>query len=128
MSRSGVTIVELVVAVAIVSMGVAGVASLTAAAARSLVHARALDEAHVLLLNFVDSVAAEGGSGSGNAALPSGTLSWSVPPTPGLDAWARFEHVALPTPIRIDFTVPTTVPTTVPPTVPPTAPLPPGEA
>lgn len=110
MSRSGVTIVELVVAVAIVSMGVAGVASLTAAAARSLVHARALDEAHVLLRNFVDSVAAAGGSGAGNAPLPSGTLSWSVPPTPGSDAWARFEHMALPTAVRIDFTVPAATP------------------
>ena len=101
---------ELVVAVAIVSLGVAGVASLTAAAARSLVHARALDETHVLLRNFVDSVAAEGGSGSGSSALPSGTLSWNVPGTPGLGAWASFDHVALPTSIRIDFVVPAVLP------------------
>lgn len=106
MNRSGVTIVELVVAVAIVSVGVAGVASLTAGAARSLVHARALDEAHVLLRNFVDSVAALEGPESGSTVLPSGTLIWSVPRTPGSDGWARFQHVALPTPVRLDFTVP----------------------
>ena len=101
---------ELVVAVAIVSLGVAGVASLTAAAARSLVHARALDETHVLLRNFVDSVSAEGESGSGSSVLPSGTLSWNVPQTPGLGAWVSFEHVALPTSIRLDFIVPPVVP------------------
>lgn len=108
MNRSGVTIVELVVAVAIVSMGVAGVASLTAAAARNLVHARALDETHFLLRSFVDSVVVAGGGESGSRVLTSGTLTWSVSQTPGSDAWARFEHVALPAPIQIDFTVPVT--------------------
>lgn len=110
MNRSGVTIVELVVAVAIVSVGVAGVASLTASAARSLVHARALDEAHVLLRNFVDSVATDGSPDSGSAVLPSGTLTWSVAAPPGSNAWASFEHVALPTPIRLEFTVPLGMP------------------
>lgn len=106
MNRSGVSIVELVVAVAIVSVGVAGVASLTAAAARSLVHARALDETHVLLRNFADSVVTEGGHGSGVAELPSGSLAWNIPRTPGMSGWARFEHVALPAPVQIEFTVP----------------------
>ena len=105
MSRSGVSIVELVVAVAVVSVGVAGVASLTAAAARSLAHARALDESHVLLRNFADSVLAEGVHGSGSAELPSGNLAWSIPQTPGTGGWARFEHVALPAPVQIEFTV-----------------------
>ena len=106
MNRSGVSIVELVVAVAILSVGVAGVASLTATAARSLVHARALDEAHVLLRSFVDAAMSEGGPESGSTELSSGTLTWSVPHTPGSHAWARFEHVALPTPVQIEFTVP----------------------
>ncbi len=105
MNRSGVSIVELMVAVAIVSVGVAGVASLTAASARSLVHARALDETHVLLRTFADSVLAEGGHGSGSAALPSGTLTWSVAQAPGGDAWAIFEHAALPAPVRLEFMV-----------------------
>ncbi len=105
MNRSGVSIVELLVAVAIVSLGVAGVASLTAAAARSLVHARALDEAHVLLRDFADSVLAEGSHGSGSAELATGTLAWSIPQSPGASGWARFEHVALPAPVRIEFAV-----------------------
>lgn len=105
MSRAGVSIVELVVAVTIVSVGVAGVASLTAAAARSLVHARALDEAHVLLRHFADSVLAEGGHGTGSADLPSGSLAWSIPQSPGVGGWARFEHVALPAPVQIELTV-----------------------
>ena len=110
MNRSGVSIVELLVAVVIVSVGVAGVASLTAAAARSLVRARALDESHVLLRNFADSVLAEGGHGSGSAELPSGDLAWSIPQAPGTAGWARFEHVALPAPVQIDFTVPAALP------------------
>ena len=110
MNRAGVSIVELLVAVAIVGVGVAGVASLTAAAARSLVHARALDETNVLLRNFADSVVAEGGHGSGIAELPSGSLAWSIPQTPGTSGWARFEHVALPAPVQIDFAIPATLP------------------
>lgn len=97
--------VELLVAVAIVGMGVAGVASLTAASARSLVRARALDEAHVLLRSFADSVLAEGAHGAGSVDMPLGSLTWSVPPTPGERGWARFEHVALPEPVRIEFRV-----------------------
>ena len=97
--------VELLVAVAIVGLGVAGVASLTAASARSLVRARALDEAHVLLRSFADSVLAEGAHGSGSADLPLGSLTWSVPRTPGGRGWARLEHTALPEAVRIEFTV-----------------------
>lgn len=110
MSRRGVCIVELLVAVAIVGVGVAGVASLTAAAARSLVEARALDETHVLLRNFADSVLAEGSHGSGSANLPSGTMTWNVPGAPGAGGWARFEHVALPVAVQLDFTVAATLP------------------
>ena len=106
MNRAGVSLVEVVVAVAIVSVGVAGVASLTATAARTLVRARALDEANVLLQSFVDSAGIGGGPESGRRELHAGLLTWSVPLAPGSDAWARFEHVALPAPIRIDFTVP----------------------
>ena len=105
MSRAGVSLVELLVAVAIVGVGLAGVGSLTAAAARSLVHARALDEAHVLLRNFADSVLAEWGHGSGSTELRSGNLTWSIPRPPAATGWARFEHVALPAPVQIEFTV-----------------------
>ena len=106
MNRAGVSLVELVVAVVIVSVGVAGVASLTATAARTLVHARALDEAHVLLRSFVDSAGAGAGPESGRRTLHAGVLTWSVPTAPGSGAWARFQHVALPAPIQIEFIVP----------------------
>ena len=105
MNRAGVSLVELVVAVAIVSVGVAGVASLTATAARSLAHARALDESRVLLQSFVDSVAMEQSPVSGRRTYPGGVLTWSVAANADSAAWVSFEHVALPAPIRIEFGV-----------------------
>ena len=108
MNRSGTSLVELVVAVSILGVGIAGAASLTAAAATTLVRARSLDEAHVLLQSFVDSAVAATVRGpvSGRRVHPTGVLDWMVPAAPGSDAWVRFEHVALPAPIRIDFVVP----------------------
>jgi len=111
MNRSGVSMVELVVAVAIVSVGVAGVASLTATAARTLVHATALDEARVQLESFVDSIMLHGvqvGS-SGERAHHAGVLSWTVSAHPGSPGWASFKHVALPAGIRVDFAGPATL-------------------
>lgn len=108
MNRAGVSLIELVVAVVLLGVGIVGVSSLTAAAARTLVRARSLDEAHVLLQSFVDSAvaAAVQGPRSGQREHPSGVLAWSVPAAPGSPAWARFDHVALPAPVRIDFVVP----------------------
>ena len=108
MNRAGTSLVEVVIAVAIVGVGIAGVASLTAASARILVQTRALDETHALLQSFVDSAAASTGEGaeSGSRTQATGVLTWSVPRTPGADAWARFEHAALSDPIQIDFVVP----------------------
>lgn len=106
--RAGTSLVELVVAVAILGVGAVAVASLTATAARTLVRARSIDESHVLLQRFVDSTttAPVRVPGSGRRIHPTGVLAWSVPSAPGAYAWARFEHVALPAPIRIDFVVP----------------------
>lgn len=108
MNRAGTSLVEVIIAVAIVGVGIAGVASLTAASARILVRTRALDETHTLLQSFVDSAAAStgGGAESGSRTLAIGVLAWSVPVTPGADAWVRFEHAALSSPIQIDFVVP----------------------
>ena len=105
MNRAGVSLIELVIAVTIVSVGVAGVASLTATAARSLVYARALDESRVLLQSFVDSVAGEQALISGRSTYPGGMLTWDVSASADSAAWASFEHVALPAPIRIEFIV-----------------------
>ena len=108
MNRAGTSLVEVIIAVAIVGVGIAGVASLTAASARILVQTRAMDDAHALLQGFVDSVTVSPGRGveSGNRAYATGLLTWLVPGTPGSDAWVRFEHNLLPEPIRIDFVIP----------------------
>ena len=108
MDRAGASLVEVIVAVVIVGVGIAGVASLTAASARILVQVRAMDETHALLQSFVDSAAAapRGGVESGSRTHPTGVLTWSVPGSPGAQAWARFDHAALSAPIQIDFLVP----------------------
>lgn len=108
MNQAGTSLVEVIIAVVIVGVGIAGVASLTAASARILVQTRALDETHSLLQSFVDSAAASTGQGaeSGSRTHATGVLAWSVPRTPGAEAWARFEHAALSSPIRVDFVVP----------------------
>ena len=103
MNRAGTSLVELVVAVAIVGLGVVGVSSLTAAAARTLVRARALDEAHAALQSFADSARVGGGPASGHRDLRSGRLTWSVPQAPGSEAWAQMDHIALPEPVMVRF-------------------------
>ena len=107
-TRAGTSLVEVIIAMTILGVGIAGVASLTAASARILVQARALDETHILLQSFVDSAVVSGGPGveSGSRTHAAGVLTWNVPSTPGADAWARFEHTVLSSPIRIDFVVP----------------------
>ena len=103
MNRAGTSLVELVVAVAIVGLGVVGVSSLTAAAARTLIRARALDEAHVALQSFVDSARVRGGPVSGHRDLSYGRLTWSVPQGPGSEAWVQIDHIALPEPVVVRF-------------------------
>lgn len=109
--RAGASLVEVIIAVVIVGVGIAGVASLTAASARILVQVRALDETYTMLQSFVDSAAMWTGGGveTGRRNHPAGVLTWSVPGLPGAAAWARFDHVALSSPIRIDFVVPASV-------------------
>ena len=106
--RAGSSLVEVIIAVAILGVGIAGVASVTASSARLLMRARALDETHTLLQSFVDSTSATAVMGveSGTTTHATGVLTWSVPRTPGAGAWARFEHVLLSSPVQIDFVVP----------------------
>ncbi len=103
MNTAGTSLAELVVAVAIVGLGVVGVSSLTAAAARTLVRARALDEAQAALQSFADSARVGGGPVSGHRDLPSGRLTWSVPRDPGSEAWVQLDHIALPEPVVMRF-------------------------
>lgn len=105
MNRFGGSLIEVVAAVIVVAVGVAAVASLTATAGRTTARVRALDETHAILLSFVDSLRLEGTSGSGQAALPAGTVTWSVPGAVGGDAWVQFDHVALPDSVLVHFAV-----------------------
>ena len=103
MNRLGRSLAELVVAVAVAGLGMVGLSSLTVAAARTVVRARALDEALVALHSFVDSARVGDGPVSGQRDLPAGRLTWSVPHGPGSEAWVQMDHVALPEPIVVRF-------------------------
>ncbi len=106
MNRVGASLAELVVALALLGIGIVGVASLTGTAARALIRARALDDTYRVLRSFVDSAGPGGEAESGQQVLPSGVLRWHVPAVPGSPAWARFEHVALPEEVEVGFVVP----------------------
>ena len=105
MNRLGGSLMELIAAVLVVGVGATAVASLTATAARATARARALDETHVMLRSFVDSLRLEATPGTGRTTFPVGTMTWSVPSAPGDDAWVQFDHVGLPDSIRVRFTV-----------------------
>lgn len=107
MNRAGASFVEVVVAVALLGIGLSGVAALTGASARALGRARAMDDARFVLEGFADSVLAAGGGapGRGERQLAAGLLSWEFA-APGATGWVRFQHAALPEPMVIDFAAP----------------------
>lgn len=107
MNRAGASLVEVVVAVALLGIGLSGVAALTGASARALGRARAIDDARFVLESFVDSVLAAGGGapGRGERQLAVGVLSWEFA-APGTAGWVRFQHPALSEPATIDFAAP----------------------
>ena len=111
MNRDGASLVEAVVALAVLSVGAAAVAGLTGAAARALARARALDDVHAVLESFVDSATAVhragqgGGGGMGRRTLDWGELSWEVS-AHGSIGWVRAEHRALPSPVQLQFALP----------------------
>lgn len=107
MNRVGASLVEVVVAVALLGIGISGVAALTGASVRALGRARAMDDAHFVLAGFADSVIAAGGGapGRGERQLPTGVLSWEFAPL-GTTGWVRFQHMGLPDPFVIDFAAP----------------------
>lgn len=97
---------EALVAIVLLGVGLASVASLTRMSAAALVRVRALDETHAVLQSFIDSMSAAGTRpSSGTRALPFGELSWNVPAAGGAEATARFEHDALPEPVEFAFAV-----------------------
>lgn len=107
MNRAGASLVEVVVAAALLGVGLSGVAALTGASARTLGRARAMDDARFVLESFADSVLATGGGtpGTGARQLEAGVLSWEFA-APGATGWVSFQHVALPEPMVIDFAAP----------------------
>ncbi len=108
MNRSGTTLVEVIVAMALAGIAVMSVASLTIAATRTLARARALDEAYELLQSFVDSARMSTGPDAGARAHPLGTLSWELAASPG-ESWARFDHIALDDSVVVHFAVASTL-------------------
>ena len=118
MNRDGSSLVESVVAIAVLGVGVAAVAGLTGVAARALARARALDDAHAALESFVDSVAVyaagnAAGVGQGQRNLAWGELSWDLAALGSVGS-IRVEHRALPSPVEIEFTLPADSGRTVP--------------
>ncbi len=104
MNRSGATLVEVVVAVTLAGVGVTGVASLTAAAMRTLTRARALDESYTVLTEFVDSARHVSGPDRGEREHPLGLLRWRLVASPG-ESRAQFDHMVLDDSVAIHFTV-----------------------
>lgn len=108
-NRRGTSLPEVLVAIAILGIGLGSVAALTRLSVSALVRVRATDEAHAVLQSFVDSTSAAGTRPfAGSRELDFGKLSWEVPASPGAVAWARFEHQSLPAPVEIAFVVRTT--------------------
>ncbi len=119
MNRDGSSLVESVVALAVLGVGVAAMAGLTGVAARALARARALDDAHAALESFADSAAAvyaagsAAGVGQGQRSLDWGELSWDLAALGSVGS-IRVEHRALPSPVEIEFALPADSGRTVP--------------
>ncbi len=94
---------QVLVAVVLLSVGGGAAASLTRSAARAVVVARALEEIHLYVGGFVDSIRVAGGSGAGERHLDVGTLVWEVGADDGSVGAVTFHHVALVDPVRFAF-------------------------
>ncbi len=104
--RTGASLPEVLVALVVLGVGLASVASLTRMSVAALVRVRALDETHAALQSFMDSASASGARPSaGVRETRFGRLAWNVPAAPGAEATARFEHHALSAPVEFAFAV-----------------------
>ena len=95
--------VEVLFASILLASGLASVAGLTAAAARTMAVAWALEDATSVLLAAADSLAGVHTGSDGRRETSGGRLDWSVAAGHGAPGWVRFEHPALDDPIEIAF-------------------------
>lgn len=80
--RPGFTLIEVVVATALLGVGLLGAAGMGVLAATTLGEARRIEWAVGVVEEVADSVVAAGGSGSGVRSDPPGTVRWE-PAGPG---------------------------------------------
>lgn len=76
--RSGFTLLEVVVALVVFSIGLLGAAGMLTASARTLSAARGLEAAGALALEVADSLASAGVNGPGMREDPRGSVTWTV--------------------------------------------------
>jgi len=114
-TRRGFTLVEVIVAILILTCGLTALAHLTGSAVRAATVARVLEAGHARLGQVVDSLqrVRTAGSGArtfphalGPSAAPPITVEWAVPDDPGLPARVWFSHPALRDPVEIHFVMP----------------------
>lgn len=88
---------------ALLGFGLVSVAGVTAAAARSLGTAWALEDGAAAVQALVDSLSAATGGGDGQRQAGPGRIIWSVEAGPAAPGWVRYEHPALSRPIEVAF-------------------------
>lgn len=103
MNRGGASIVEVLFASVLLASGLASVAGLTGAAARTMTVAWALEDATAVLVATTDSLAGVHTGSDGERERLGGRLTWSVGPGYGAPGWVRFDHPALGEPIEAAF-------------------------
>ncbi len=113
MNEKGASVVEAIAATVILAVGIASAAGISGAAAKVLARARAMDQSHEALAEFVDSVFADArrpsgrqGPAIGQRTVPTGRLRWEIPHAVGARAWVEFSHFRLNDALRIEFTLP----------------------
>ena len=76
-TRAGFTMLEVIVALAIIEVGLVGTVGVLVLAHRALAEAEVLDEATHAAASAADSLLADGGAGAGSRELPWGRVRWS---------------------------------------------------
>ncbi len=106
MTRDGVSLIELLMALTLLVVGLLALAGLTATSARMLTQATLLDEASLQLEAIVDSARWFVLSGSGQEPRGVGLVAWSLGEEPASEGWVEFTHPALRVPVRVELLSP----------------------
>ncbi|NNF29150.1 MAG: hypothetical protein HKN73_18135 [Gemmatimonadetes bacterium] len=95
--------IEVLLASTLLASGLVAVASVTAAAARGMTTAWALEDGTATVQAIVDSLSATTTGGSGTRGEGRGRITWSVAAGNGAQGWVRYEHPALSSPVEVVF-------------------------